>query len=90
MNSLANKTALVTGASRGIGRAIALALSEEGARVLVHYGRSQQEAEAVVWTICQSSGKADTLRADLSALDGATLLVKQVEILVKRSWTSSF
>ena len=83
MNSLANKTALVTGASRGIGRAIALALSEEGARVLVHYGRSQQEAEAVVSTIRQSGGKADALRADLSALDGATLLVKQVEILIK-------
>ena len=83
MNSLANKTALVTGASRGIGRAIALALSEEGARVLVHYGRSQQEAEAVVSTIRQSGGKADALSADLSALDGATLLVKQVEMLVK-------
>ena len=83
MNSLANKTALVTGASRGIGRAIALALSEEGARVLVHYGRSQQEAETVVSTIRQSGGKADALRADLSALDGATLLVEQVEILIK-------
>ena len=83
MNLLANKTALVTGASRGIGRAIALALSEEGARVLVHYGRSQQEAEAVVSTIRQSGGKADALSADLSALDGATLLVKQVEILVE-------
>ena len=83
MNSLVNKTALVTGASRGIGRAIALALSEEGARVLVHYGRSQQEAEAVVSTIRQSGGKADAISADLSALDGATLLVKQAEILVE-------
>ena len=83
MNSLANKTALVTGASRGIGRAIALARSEEGARVLVHYGRSQQEAEAVVSIIRQSGREADALRADLSALDGATLLVEQVKILTK-------
>ena len=41
---LTNKTALVTGASRGIGRAIALAFAEAGAQVLVHYGRSAQEA----------------------------------------------
>ena len=62
MNLLANKTALVTGASRGIGRAIALALGEEEARVLVHYGRSQQETEAVVSTDRQSGGKADALQ----------------------------
>jgi NAD(P)-dependent dehydrogenase (short-subunit alcohol dehydrogenase family) len=43
-----NKTAPETGASRGIGRATALALAETGAHVLVHYGRSVQEAESVV------------------------------------------
>jgi NAD(P)-dependent dehydrogenase (short-subunit alcohol dehydrogenase family) len=48
MTTLQNKTALVTGASRGIGRATALALAKAGANVLVHYGRSAQEAESVV------------------------------------------
>ena len=45
MTTLQNKTALVTGALRGIGCATAVALAEAGAHVLVHYGRSAQEAE---------------------------------------------
>src|SRR6202047_4064088 len=48
MTDLANKTALVTGASRGMGRATALALAGAGARVIVHYGRNADEAKAVV------------------------------------------
>ena len=48
MASLQGKTALVTGASRGIGRATASALAEAGAQVLVHYGRSVQDAESLV------------------------------------------
>lgn len=83
MKSLEDKTALVTGASRGIGRAISLALAEAGARVLVHYGRSQQEAEAVVSTIRENGGRADALGADLAAQDGATLLAQQVGELVQ-------
>jgi 3-oxoacyl-[acyl-carrier protein] reductase len=47
MTTLKNKTALVTGASRGIGRATALALPEAGAHVLAHYGRSANEAESL-------------------------------------------
>jgi len=47
-DNLANKTALVTGASRGIGRATAQALAKEGAHVIVHYGRSAAKADAVV------------------------------------------
>ena len=48
MTDLKGKTALVTGASRGIGRASALALAKARAQVLVHYGRGAKEAEAVV------------------------------------------
>jgi 3-oxoacyl-[acyl-carrier protein] reductase len=59
MASLTNKTALVTGASRGIGRATASALAEAGAHILVHYGRSWQEAESLVAGI---RSKGDTLR----------------------------
>jgi 3-oxoacyl-[acyl-carrier protein] reductase len=48
MTDLSDKTALVTGASRGIGGASALALGKAGAQVLVHYGRAASEADAVV------------------------------------------
>jgi 3-oxoacyl-[acyl-carrier protein] reductase len=77
-----NKTALVTGASRGIGRATALALAERGARVLVHYGRSVEEAQSVVESIHSKGGRADALRADLGTREGATLLANQVRSIV--------
>jgi 3-oxoacyl-[acyl-carrier protein] reductase len=77
-----NKTALVTGASRGIGRAIALALAETGAHVLVHYGRSGQEAESLVESIRSRGGRADAIRADLGTQEGATLLAKEVRSIV--------
>jgi NAD(P)-dependent dehydrogenase (short-subunit alcohol dehydrogenase family) len=48
MTALRNKTSLVTGASRGIGRAIAAALAKAGAHVLLHYSRSAREAESLV------------------------------------------
>ena len=64
MADLRNKTALVTGASRGIGRATASALAEAGARVLVHYGRSAQEAESLVADILSKGGRADAISAD--------------------------
>ena len=82
MASLANKTALVTGASRGIGRATASALAEAGVRVLVHYGHSAQDAESLVTAIHAKGGRADTIRADLRTPDGATLLAKEVHSLV--------
>ena len=82
MTTLENKTALVTGASRGIGRAIAMALAEAGAHVLVHYGRSAQEAESVVAAIQAKGGRANAIAADLGAPDGAALLAKQVRAIV--------
>jgi len=82
MSTLLNKTALVTGASRGIGRATAFALAQAGARVLVHYGRSTQDAESLVSAIRSQSGRADAIRADLGTAEGATLLAKEVRSIV--------
>ena len=78
MTPLLNKTALVTGASRGIGRATASALAAAGAHVLVHYGRSVQEAESLVAEIQGKGGRADAISADLGTPDGAALLAKEV------------
>jgi len=82
MAALRNKTALVTGASRGIGRATASALAEAGARVLVHYGRSVQDAESLVADIRSKQGRADAIRADLGTPESATLLAKEVRSIV--------
>ena len=82
MASLTNKMALVTGASRGIGRATASALADAGAHVLVHYGRSAQEAESLVASIRSKGGRADAIMADLGTPDGATLLAKGVRSIV--------
>src|ERR1700722_12704405 len=82
MNNLKGKTALVTGASRGIGRASALALARMGAQVLVHYGSGAKEAEAVVAEIRKAVGRADAVAADLSVPDGAHKLAKQVRVVV--------
>ncbi|HWZ83479.1 MAG TPA: SDR family oxidoreductase [Terriglobales bacterium] len=77
-----NKTALVTGASRGIGRATAAALARAGAHVLVHFGRSQREAESLVSEIRAEGGRANAISADLGTHDGAVLLAKQVRSIV--------
>jgi NAD(P)-dependent dehydrogenase (short-subunit alcohol dehydrogenase family) len=82
MANLANKTALVTGASRGMGRATALALAAAGARVIIHYGRNADEAKTVVDQIRATGGRADAVAADLAAPDGAHVLAAQVRNLI--------
>jgi NAD(P)-dependent dehydrogenase (short-subunit alcohol dehydrogenase family) len=82
MSTLQDKTALVTGASRGIGRATAAALARAGAHVLVHYGRSAQEAESLVSEIQAKGGRAQAISADLGTPNGAALLAKQARSLV--------
>ena len=77
-----NKTALVTGASRGIGRATAAALARAGAHVLVHYGRSAREAESLVSEIQTNRGRANAISADLGIPNGAALLAKQVRSII--------
>ena len=82
MTNLAGKTALVTGGSRGIGRAAAIALSKAGAQVLVHYNRAVKEAAAVVAQLREEGGRADAVSADLGAPDGPHKLAKQVRAIV--------
>src|ERR1700692_86259 len=82
MSSLSGKTVLVTGASRGIGRASAIALARMGAQVLVHYSTGWGEARAVVAEISKAGGRAGAVSADFSAPDGAHQLAKQVRALV--------
>ena len=65
MTSLDGKSALVTGASRGIGRAIAVALAAEGAQVAVNYRERAGEAEEVVSQIVKAGGKAFVMQADV-------------------------
>jgi 3-oxoacyl-[acyl-carrier protein] reductase len=82
MSNLSGKTSLVTGASRGIGRATALALARAGAQVLVHYSNSEKEADAVVAEIRERGGRAERVGADLRQANGAHILAKRVRAIV--------
>lgn len=68
---LEGKTAVVTGASRGIGRGIALALAREGAEVIVNYNGSRERAEEVVSEITQAGGKATAVQCNVSDFEQA-------------------
>lgn len=90
-----NKVALVTGASRGIGRAIALRMAEHGARVVVNYRSSAQEAEEVVAAIKCNGGEAVSIGADVSNFSKAQELVNatldafgSLDILVNNAGTT--
>ncbi len=72
-----HKKVVVTGAARGIGRALALGFARQGAIVLVHYGHAQKEAEEVVRQIEQNGGQALLAQADLHISDEVHRLVEQ-------------
>jgi 3-oxoacyl-[acyl-carrier protein] reductase len=88
MSDLSGETALLTGASRGIGRASALALAQAGAQVLVHYSNSEKEADAVVAEIRKAGGRAEKVGADLRQADGPHILAKRVRAIVGDRSTS--
>lgn len=79
MDELAGKVALVTGASRGIGRAVALALAAASCDVVVNYVSAKAEAETAVKEIEETGRRAVALRADLSCSDEVTRLVAEAE-----------
>lgn len=81
---LAEKVAIVTGASRGIGRAIALSLAKEGAKVVVNYARSVDAAQAVVKDITEQGGEAIALPADVSDAEQVQNLIKETQSQFKR------
>ncbi|MEQ9232485.1 3-oxoacyl-[acyl-carrier-protein] reductase [Coleofasciculus sp. E2-BRE-01] len=76
---LRDRVAIVTGASRGIGRAVALALAAEGAKVVVNYASSSGAADEVVAKITEAGGDAIALQADVSKLEEVETLVKETK-----------
>jgi 3-oxoacyl-[acyl-carrier protein] reductase len=73
---LANKVAVVTGASRGIGRAIAIELARRGASIIVNYNQNGIAAQEVVMAITNAGGKAAALPGDVSKVEDAQSLIK--------------
>ena len=78
-NELEGKSALVTGASKGIGRQIAIRLAEKGARIAVNYNSSPDAAGEVVETLTDSGAEAFAVQADVSDIDQVKAMFKEVE-----------
>ena len=75
---LENKVALITGAGRGIGRAIALALAEEGAEVIVNYNGSEERAKEVKQTIEENGGKASIYKCNVSDFEACETMIREI------------
>lgn len=91
------QAAVVTGASRGVGRATALALAERGCAVVVNYSRSKSEADGVVREIQSAGGKAFAFQADVAddaacrtMMDAAAKEFGRLDILVNNAGTTAF
>lgn len=84
LQNLREQVAIITGASRGIGRAIALELATQGAKVVVNYANSSAAADKVVEEIIAAGGDAIALQADVSQVDQVDALVKTVIDKFKR------
>ena len=83
-------TALITGASSGIGAASATAFGTRGARVLIHYNRQESEAQRILERVRGAGGQGELLRADLTTMDGVRSLVRalagrRIDILVNNA-----
>ncbi len=81
---LKDRVALVTGGSRGIGRATSLALAAAGARVIVNYVKSKEKAEAVVAEIAAAGGHAEAFKADVSKPDEVETLFNHIRDSYKK------
>jgi 3-oxoacyl-[acyl-carrier protein] reductase len=79
LKDLENKIALVTGSSRGIGSATALAMAEEGAKVVVNYEKNKEKAHEVVSQIKERGGEAISLKADVSISSEVENMKNQIE-----------
>ena len=77
---LKNKIALITGAGRGIGRAIAIALAKEGAEVVINYNGSEERAKEVKQTIEENGGKASIYKCNVSDFAACYALIKVIVI----------
>ena len=93
--SLTGKAALVTGASRGLGRAIALELARRGAKVVVNYAKDADGAQSVVSAIREAGGEAQAMQADVSDFKASEGLIKAtveaygaLDILVNNAGTT--
>lgn len=75
---LEGRIALVTGSSRGIGRAIAIRLAKDGATVVVNYVHNEYAAKEVVDKICNAGGKAKAIKADVAVQDEVEAMIKKI------------